>query len=337
MFPFLRLLTLCVLLTSSLLSGATISKYPFPKKDTVPDYFNLNNWAALPWKKDPSDSLPRALKKQLQDTLIDVFFIHPTTYTDAKTNWNASVNDSLLNHKTDYSTILYQASAFNQHARIFSPRYRQAHLSAFFADNDSTRAAFDTAYTDVRSAFLVYLKNYNHSRPLIIAGHSQGSKMAERLLKEFFDGKPLQQLLVAAYIIGWPIPQNYFDFLPVCRDAQQTGCFCGWRTFRKNYIPPYIQLETSTSYVTNPLNWMTTSLQVGRGMNKGSVLKDFNKIVTHTTDAQVHEGVLWVNRPKFPGSVFYNTLNYHIADINLFYINLRENVQERIVSYLKTH
>lgn len=316
---------------------AFIDQYQFKERLSVPDYNNLNYWAAHPWKKDPSDSIPKALRSEKTDSLVDVFFLHPTTYTDVRFGWNANINDAYINAKTDYSSILYQASVFNQHCRVFAPRYRQAHLSAFFINNEATEAAFDTAYSDIKKAFEFYLLHYNNNRPIIIAGHSQGAMMAEKLLKEFFDGKALQQKLVAAYVVGWPIPQNVFDKIPVCNDSLQTNCVCGWRTFKKNYTPGYIKHEQVTSFVTNPLSWTTSSEHISSKKNSGSVLRNFNKIISHTTDGQIHNGILWVNKPKFPGALFYRSRNYHIGDINLFYMNLRENIEQRIISYLKTH
>jgi hypothetical protein len=316
---------------------AFVQQYQFEEKTSTPDYNNPDYWAAHPWKKDPSDSIPKPLLAENRDSAADVFFIHPTTYTGIRLGWNADINDAYVNAKTDYSSILYQASVFNQHCRIFAPRYRQAHLSAFFTVNEETKAAFDTAYADLKRSFEFYLQHYHNGRPIIIAGHSQGALMAERLLKEFFDGKPLQQKLVAAYIIGWPITENSFVAIPVCKDRDQTNCFCGWRTLKRDYIPPYIKKEIVHSYVTNPLSWTTTDNYVSADQNKGSVLRDFNKIIPHTTDAQIHDNVLWVNKPSFPGALFYRSKNYHIGDINLFYMNMRENVEQRIFSYLKTH
>lgn len=316
---------------------AFVEQYHFKEKIAVPDYNDLDYWAAHPWKKDPSDSIAKPLRLGKVDSLADVFFLHPTTYTDVRFGWNASITDVYINAKTDYSSILYQASVFNQHCRIFAPRYRQAHISAFFVHNEESISAFDTAYADIKRAFEFYLEHYNNNRPIIIAGHSQGAMMAERLLKDFFDGKPLQQKLIVAYIVGWPIPQNSFEKIPVCNDSLQTNCFCGWRTFKKNYTPLYITSEKTTSYVTNPLSWTTTAQHIISGENKGSVLRDFNKIISHTTDAQIHNGILWVNKPQFPGAIFYRSRNYHIGDINLFYMNLRENIEQRIFSYLKTH
>ena len=58
------------------------------------------------------------------------------------------------------------------------------------------------AYNDIKQAFDTFLEKFNNGRPIIIAGHSQGAGHAKRLLQDFFDNKPLQEKLVAAYLIG---------------------------------------------------------------------------------------------------------------------------------------
>jgi len=310
--------------------------YKFKSEDKRPDYSNLNYWAAHPLKWDPSDSIPKPLKKEKRDTMVDVFFLHPTMYTMKLKDGvlNADIDDAYLNAKTDYSSILYQASVFNQHAKIYAPRYREAHISAYFLkDTLAALKAFDFAYEDVKAAFEYYLKNYNHGRPIIIASHSQGTNHALRLLKDYFENKPLQKKLIAAYIVGMSIPKNFFSSLKICVDSLQTGCVCGWRTFRKGYKPPYIEAEKEFSLVTNPLTWKTDNEYAHKNMNTGSLLYKFNKIYKRTTDAQVHEGVIWVNRPKFPWSFLYSTKNYHVGDINLYYMNIRENVDQRVKKY----
>src|SRR5439155_1242121 len=104
-----------------------------------------------------------------------------------------------------------------------------------------------------------YLQHYNNGRPIIIASHSQGTLHAGRLLKEYFDGKILHNKLVCAYIIGMPIPQNYFTTLQPCKDSLSTGCFVGWRTYREGYTDTlFVAKEKIKSYVTNPLTWTTT-------------------------------------------------------------------------------
>ncbi|MEY2646843.1 MAG: hypothetical protein RL158_819, partial [Bacteroidota bacterium] len=160
----------------------------------VPDYSQLAYWAAHPDKRDPSDSLPKPLKKDFQASdKADVFFVYPTSYLDTNkpSGWNASLKDAKLNLYTDYTSILNQASIFNQAGKIYAPRYRQAHIKAYspvnYADTLKALAAFELAYQDVKAAFEYYLAHYNNGKPIIIASHSQGSTHSKRLLKEFFD------------------------------------------------------------------------------------------------------------------------------------------------------
>lgn len=313
------------------------NQYQFKSADGKPDYTSLNYWAAHPWKHDPSDSIPKPLQHEVTDSLVDVFFLHPTTYTKRKLkNPNAAIDDEYINAKTDYTSILYQASVFNHQCRVFAPRYRQGHIRNFFIkDKEAAVKAFDLAYEDVKRSFEYYLQTWNTGRPIIIASHSQGTLLAERLLKEYFEGKMLKNKLVVAYLVGWPVPKEYFTSLKMCEDSLQTGCICSWRTLRKGFVPFYLKEERGNSFVTNPLTWTTDGQYASRKMNKGSVLTKFNKVYMHTTDAQISNGLLYVRKPKFPWSFLYFTRNYHVGDINLYYINLRENVTKRIGMYWK--
>jgi hypothetical protein len=223
-------------------------------------------------------------------------------------------------------------------AGFLPPRYRQANFKAFYTnEKDSAKKAFDIAYEDVKTAFEYYLKTYNNNRPIIIASHSQGTLHAGRLLKEFFEGKELKKKLVCAYIIGLPVFTSYFQILKPCVDSTSTGCFVTWRTFQENYVPEFVQKEKEKAFVTNPLTWRLTEDFASARLNKGGILKNFNKVITELVHAQVHENILWVNKPKFFGNIFLSLKNYHIVDYNLFYMNIRENVQTRIISYFKNN
>ena len=312
--------------------------YNFKSSIGKPDYSKLNYWASHPWKIDPADNVPSSIQNKNKDSLADVFFIYPTTYTDLSMpmGWNADIDNAALNKKTDNSTILYQASVFNQSCRVFAPRYRQANFKAFYTTNKlAAEKAFDLAYEDVRNAFEYYLKNFNNGRPIIIASHSQGTLHAGRLLKDFFENKQLKKQLVCAYIIGLPVFTNYFTELKPCIDSTATGCFITWRTFKEGYIPDFVRKEKDQVYVINPLTWTIDETPAPAKLNNGGVLRDFNKVIPGVVHAQINGNVLWVNKPKFFGNIFLTMKNYHIADYNLFYMNIRENVKTRIQSYLK--
>jgi hypothetical protein len=336
------ILVLCVLMAGcSNTYHQFVSNYAFTVPAGVPDYSSLDLWAAHPAKWDPSDSVPQPLRSSYYpDTSVDVFFVYPTTYTalNRPSGWNANLDDADLNSKTDYSTILKQASIFNEY-RIFSPRYRQANLSAYYPkttdDTLHALAAFDRAYQDVKAAFIYYMEHQNHGHPIIIASHSQGTTHAKHLLKEFFDGKELQKKLVAAYLIGMPLEPDYFSSIKPCNTPNQTACACSWRTFKEGYKPAYVEQEPFVSIVTNPLTWDVNISSGDRSLNKGGVLLNFNKLEKEVSNAIVSNSVLWTDKPHFFGNVFLTSKNYHIADMNLFYVNIRENVKQRVEAYQK--
>ena len=172
---------------------------------------NLDNWAAHPWKEDPSDRVPKPLQDESRDSIADVFFIYPTSYLkEQEDGLNARLDNERVNKKTE-TAILNQASVFNQHCRVFAPRYRQAHYSIFFDfDSKASADALDTAYSDIREAFVYYMAHLHKNQPLIIAAHSQGTIHAARLIKEFLDGKEDGKYFVCAYLLGMPVPADYF-------------------------------------------------------------------------------------------------------------------------------
>ena len=83
-----------------------IKQYETTRENNSPDYSDLYYWAAHPAKKDPADSISKALSNETRDTLVDVFFIHPTTYTgDTTDGLNADLHNARLNAKTDFRPI----------------------------------------------------------------------------------------------------------------------------------------------------------------------------------------------------------------------------------------
>lgn len=308
-----------------------------------PNYSNFDLWAALPMKEDKADKTPGNLFKDMQsEAFADVFFIHPTSYTKQKgnTEWNGALDDEKLNEKTDEGAILFQASVFNGAAKIYAPRYRQAHIHVYFTEEEAeerlhAKKALSLAYSDVKSAFEYYLENWNNGRPIIIASHSQGTTHAMTLINEFFENKPLKKQLVAAYLVGMPVRESTFPTLKPCESAEETTCFVSWRSYQRGFLPKWHEAG-SDIVVTNPLSWTRETSYVPADKNQGTVLLKFeNGITPGIADAQIYEDHLWVNKPKFKGSAFMTFKNYHIADYNLFYADIRENVRLRVEHYLE--
>ena len=278
------------------------------------------------------------MKNEVRDARADVFFIHPTSYFGEKKGspWNADLRDTVVNNNTDNLSILLQASVFNGSCRVFAPRYRQGNMEAFYVFNTpEAKAAFDLAYNDVKKAFQYYLKHDNKKRPIIIASHSQGSLHAIRLLQEFFDGKPLQKRLVCAYVIGYQIKKDAFKKLPVGERPDQTGCFVGWRTYAKGEIPKGSAAENGNSVCVNPLTWKTSEEWVSSDLHLG-IMNNFEKIVPHTVSAGIEPSskILWIDTQEVLDPQKKKITNYHRLDYNLFWMNIRQNVKERIDAFL---
>lgn len=301
-----------------------------------PDYAQLKYWVAHPDKLDSADAVPVSTVQDGQSNAkADVFFLHPTMFW-GKGGWNGDTDDDKLNKKIEKLAIRNQASIFNGAGRVFAPSYRQMVYGAFFEKDDpqSAHKAFVLAYSDLSRAFEYYLENENNGRPIIIAGHSQGSAHGIQLLKDYFDGKPLQKQLVAAYIPGWPVKTDTFKVIKPCASPEQTGCYASWCSYEWGATPKHPEWYSESESI-NPVTWKRDTVPSLQNQHKGTVMGGFDTNYEAVLSAQVKAGYLWVTRPKVKGNGVIASNNYHIADFNLFWMDVRENAELRVEMFLK--
>ncbi|MEM6805883.1 MAG: DUF3089 domain-containing protein [Bacteroidota bacterium] len=303
----------------------------YPKAET-PNYGSLDAWCSHPQKEDYADKFPAGVSAENQaEAKADVFFVHPTTFYGA-TDWNADTQNKELNTQTDTRAIMHQASIFNHSCKVYAPRYRQMIYGGYLSkDTASKRKALTLAYQDVKKAFQYYLDNLNEGRPIIIAGHSQGAFHAQWLLQEFFDGKELQNQLVAAYVPGWPFKANKYEQIPVCTNSTQNECVMGWNTWKVKSEPESLDTYYKDAVVVNPLNWRIDGSFAEKDMHKGFLNAKYSKIKRQALFAQAHKGILWVKSPLPLAPI----KNFHVGDFNLFWLDVRENVEERVQAFLE--
>lgn len=301
-----------------------------------PVYSSEKNWIALPWRHDAVDTVPDGcLSKDGQaDAVADVFYVHPTMLLTGS-DLNGRLDDKKLNKRCDECTM-HQASPFNACARIFAPRYRQGHLKCFTRDNKAGKDALDTAYSDVSAAFRYYLENWNQGRPIILAGHSQGAFHLERLIKEYFVGKPLLNQLVVAYPIGFNIKPGAFEGIPLGDSATQTRCFVTWNTVKWGQDTTGNFKFYRGSACVNPLTWTNNTGAVEGSKQRGAVPFDFKSVkATNIKQTQIHGSLLWVDFNRKGAKRFFHLgASYHVSDMNLFYMDIRENAALRLKSFL---
>jgi hypothetical protein len=303
------------------------SKSPAP-----PDYSKEASWAVLPslWNQALQEVVGAPESKAA-----DVFFIYPTLFTDRKDgDWNADIYDKSIRKEVIEKAVVYQASAWVKAANLYVPFYRQAHYRIFVDPySKQGKQAGVLAYSDVKKAFEYYLDHYNNGKPIIIASHSQGTIHAKRLLKDFFDGKPLQRNLIAAYLIGSKILQKEFKNIKVLNDKAATGGFISWNTYKKNNLPKSYEKWYKGGVVTNPITWDSNETGA-RALHKGVLASD-KKIYPQSLSVQKVDGMLWSSLPKIKKRFLLSFIkNYHFADINLFWKDIQENAVQRTQTWL---
>lgn len=300
---------------------------------TQTDYSKTVNWAALP------SNLPPGLAAFCQDTslwsAVDVFYVYPTLNTQKKDRrWNVTIEDEQQRTKVLQTALPFQGSAFVEAGRFYSPYYRSAHLRSYYAADQQGKDALALAYSDVRAAFLYYLEHYNQGRPIILAAHSQGSTHCGLLLQEFFDGKPLQNQLIAAYIPGIGIWPSDLKNIPLLVSPEQTGGYLAWNTFKKHIDQASYQKWYKGRAVINPITW-TTESYASKELHKGFLYTD-KRIYKQLFNTHLIDGAVWIDRPKGKFMLMSFTMrNYHIGDINLFWQDIRENAKLRAKNFLE--
>jgi hypothetical protein len=301
-----------------------------------PDYSQSKYWLALPDKRDSADLvIENSGFEDLQATArADVFYVHPTTYIYGKA-WNSNINDPQGAIIESYP-VKSQASIFNGSCKVYAPRYRQAEFLTYVAFYKRQHQVFSIAYNDVKNAFLYYLNHYNNGRPFVIAAHSQGSDHAIRLCKELIEkDSSLRKRFIVAYLVGSVISESDFENLVPCDSAGQTDCYVTWNTTRWGEVT-FFGKPVINAVCVNPLSWKRSTETIASEKNSGSVSTRFDKVDKGLTDAKISpNGLLWVHKPKRTRKEYprINKRNYHSLDYNWFYVNVRENVQQRVDSY----
>lgn len=319
----------------------------------APDYSRAAAWLSRPdLPDDPSRWTPPG-EPGSPPAQVAVFYVTPTTFY-GKTSWNSPL-DHMDSRRWMRVFASSEASAFNRIGAVWAPRYRSAALGAFLSKAPDSALALDLAYGDVARAFDAFSAQIPASRPVILAGHSQGTLHLMRLMKERIAGTPFARRIVAAYLIGWPISIEA-DLpalgLPACSTPDQTGCVLSWQSFAEPAEPRLIrEIFDGSAGLTgkprsgtkmlcvNPLTGAPGTAALPAA-NLGSLVPrdDFNGMDVRpgTIPARCDSsGLLLIGGPPkgfdrfvMPGN------NYHVFDYALFWGNIRADAAARAKAYL---
>ena len=240
-----------------------------------------------------------------------------------------------------------QATAFLPVGNIYAPYYRQADASYVLsmpsiADQDEAIRVIPAA--DCIAAFDFYLEHFNNGRPFILAGHSQGSNALLFVLASLKDKPDVLARMVAAYVIGFSVTQDYLDQnapLAFATGPDDTGVIISYNTEAPGVTQSPVVRPGALAI--NPISWTREETLAPKEDNAGSVLPVTATLCDLTpipglASAQVDaaRGVVVCASvdperfalPGWPKGV------YHSYDYPFYFYNLRENAQNRVEKYL---
>ena len=239
-------LTLCTSCTSNKDNAPSAEASVFIPK--APDYNDATMWVTADGDTDGTGA--------------DIFYVVSTWEEDWTTEdgrichyadvWNQEHREHMRTLEIDKV-----AAYMSPGNRFFAPYYRHTTIDAWVTQNEDTlmrraRLAMD----DVCAAFDHFQAQRDQSRPLIIAGFSQGGLAVVELLKHIDDETYKQ--LAAAYVLGYKVTEADMAQCSHIRPAESetdTGVTICYNTMKDvKYIIPII---SASDICINPVNWHT--------------------------------------------------------------------------------
>lgn len=215
-----------------------------------PDYDNPTMWINIDGDTDATGA--------------DVFYVVSTWEKDWTTEdgkvchyadvWNKTHRDRMAIEIRRAAEYMAAGNHF------YAPYYRHTTIDAWVTQNvDTIQSRTRLAMKDVCDAFDHFQTHRDKTRPLIIAGFSQGGMAVVELLKHIDDETYSQ--LAAAYVLGYKVTKQDLEECEHIKPAKgetDTGVTICYNTVKDvKYVKPMI---ASSEICINPVNWTTDSI-----------------------------------------------------------------------------
>jgi pimeloyl-ACP methyl ester carboxylesterase len=163
----------------------------------------------------------------------DCFYVYPTVSDQQRPQATQVVDDVLR------SIALYQAARYSRDCRVFAPVYRQVTIKGLLEPQTVTPEMREQGYADVVEAWRSYLARSNRGRGVVLLGHSQGTFVLRRLIREEIDPLPRERRRIVSAVLLGGNPTvargrdrgGDFKNTKACRSARQLGCVIGFSAF----------------------------------------------------------------------------------------------------------
>ena len=262
----------------------------------------------------------------------DVFYVVSTweeDWTDAKGRTIHYADVWSPEHRAHMSREMTGVAAYMAPGnRFYAPFYRHATIDAFLTRDDGTiHERTRLAMKDVCDAFDLFQSRRDQSRPLIVAGFSQGGMAVVELLKHMDDATYSQ--LAAAYVLGYKVTEEDVascSHIKAAEGESDTGVTICYNTVKDvKYVNPVV---STTSFAINPVNWTTDATP--------AVLHD---TITVTLSPEYHVLVVdgYEGSEYRPYADFINVGDIHSCEPWLYSECLQENIAVRARAWKAQH
>ncbi|MDR2782372.1 MAG: DUF3089 domain-containing protein [Treponema sp.] len=280
---------------------------------------------------------------------VDVFFLYPTSWRAAYGEYPiAGINNTDMRHWANYY-LKTRASAFETAGNIYAPFYRQLDASFVVAQQPVDGIGYfgGVPLTDVAAAFDCYLEHYNKGKPFILVGHSQGSFVMAALIALYLRDRPdVYERMIAAYLIGMPMPETIYELFPHMKPAQNADDLGVIISYNTN--SPVVDGKDPFSYpsnvLINPISWVIDESYALKEASKGGIIVNDDGSFVRTpnlADAKIDRStgtlVTNVDREQFSSGAasrgYFPLGVLHENDIPLYYYDLRANAENRVKNW----
>ena len=295
------------------------------------DYSDPNNWLSLP---------------QTPERDVDVIFLYPTVYgTMAEAEEDVAYIDDMSMRMGAALTAATQASVFAESCNLFIPYYRQFTVEALLEMDASYPQLMEYCVSqDIYRMLDYYFKYENQGRPFILAGHSQGSLWLTYVLEDYMAEHPeYLQNMVAAYIIGYSVTEEYLERNPHLKFAEgsdDTGVIISYNTEGPGNTDQYNCVVREGAIAINPITWKRDDSYAPATENLGSLNAE-GELGSGIADARVDpergvvicESIDTVPELQEAMADYFGPESYHLQDYSLYYGNLQKNIADRIAAF----
>ena len=261
-----------------------------------------------------------------EGTGADIFYVvstweedwqHEGTVCHYADVWNAE-------HRANMAKEISRVAAYMAPGnRFYAPYYRHMTIDGWVTGNEELiQRRTRLSMADVCEAFDTFIARRDNSRPLVIAGFSQGGMAVVELLKHISD--ETYSRLAAAYVMGYKLTPDdtLCAHIRPAKGETDTGVAICYNTVKDvKYVQPVI---VASCCAINPVNWHTDATP--------AILHD---TITVTLDPTAHVLVVsgYSGSEYAPYRDFINVGDIHSCEPWLYSDCIRQNIEKRIAGF----